>query len=148
GELITDDKTARSVMKNMERTGILEGRDEAAWKFCFTKADFRWNSKQRGMACTEELSLANFDGKPVNRNFESKMLVEHRRSGENMFLYMEIASGTWIYINTQRNVTYVWTSDEALNQSIVNDGPKVSNDNYTLRTAAPSMVDRFVRKFE
>ncbi len=148
GELISDDKTARTVMKNMERTGILEGRDEAAWKFCFTKADFRWNSKQRGMACTEELSLANFDGKTVNRDFEAKMLVEHRRSGENMFLYMEISAGNWIYINTQRNVTYVWTSDELLNQSIINEGPKVSTDTYTLRTAAPSMVDRFLRKME
>jgi hypothetical protein len=164
GELIRDDKDARAVMKAIETTGKMEPRGEAGWKFCFTEADFRWDSRRRGMANTSEVAMANFDGRPVNRTFNTTMLVEHRRSGENLFMYIEIAKGSWVYLNAQRNVVYVWSSDEVLNQAIINEGQSLgtdmrkrkkarkkenlNTDTYMVRTAAPSMVDRFLRRFE
>jgi hypothetical protein len=164
GELIRDDKDARAVMKAIETTGKMEPRGEAGWKFCFTEADFRWDSRRRGMANTSEVALANFDGRPVNRTFNTTMLVEHRRSGENVFMYIEIAKGSWVYLNAQRNIVYIWSSDEVLNQAIINEGQSLgtdmrkrkkarkkenlNTDTYMVRTAAPSMVDRFLRRFE
>lgn len=148
GEMITDDKSARSIIKNLEKTGNLTGKDEAEYKIVLSDATFRWDSKRRGMFCNDNVDVASIAGTPVNKSVKTTMLMEHKRSGENMYIYLEIGDNDWIYINLTRNIAYMLSSDAKLNETLVNTADKTGAEDFYIRMATQRQVDKFLAKFE
>ncbi len=148
GEMVADDKTARTIIKNIEKTGQISGKDEAEYKIILSDATFRWDSRLKGMYCNDQVSMASFAGSPVNRTIDVTMLMEHKRSGENMYIYLEFANNDWLYINLQKNVVYMFSSDPKLNEIITATADKIGVDDFYVRMATQRQVDRFLGKFE
>jgi len=148
GEMVADDKTARTIIKGIEKTGQISGKDEAEYKIILSDATFRWDSKLKGMYCNDQVALASFAGTPVNKNISATMLMEHKRSGENMYIYLEFANNDWLYINLQKNVAYMFSSDPKLNEIIIATADKIGMDDFYVRMATQRQVDRFLGKFE
>lgn len=148
GEMVEDDKTARTIIKNIEKTGQIAGKDEAEYKVILSDATFRWDSKLKGMYCNDQVALASFAGQAVNKNIEVTMLMEHKRSGENMYMYLEFANNDWLFINLQKNVAYMFSSDPKLNEIITATMDKIGMDDFSIRMATQRQVDRFLGKFE
>lgn len=148
GEMISDEKSAKSTIKNLEKTGVLGNKDEAGYKLVLNDATFRWDSKRRGMFCNDQVELINFAGTPVNKTINATMLLEHKRSGENMYIYLEFGNNDWLYINLQKNVSYMLSSDPKLNEIMVATAEKIGLDDFYVRFATTRQVDRFLAKFE
>jgi hypothetical protein len=148
GEMVSDDKNARAIIKNIEKTGQLSGKDEADYKIVLSDATFRWDSKLKGMFCNDQVEMASFAGNPVNKTISATMLMEHKRSGENMYIYLEFANNDWLYINLQKNVAYMFSSDPKLNEIIIATADKIGMDDFYVRMATQRQVDRFLGKFE
>lgn len=147
GEMIADEKNARTVIKNLEKTGSVTGKDEASYKLILNDAKFRWDSKRRGMFCDDAVELVSLAGIPINKTVNAVMLLEHKRSGENMYVYLEFGNNDWIYINLQKNVSYMISSDAKLNEIMINSASKIGLDDFYVRMATQRQVDRFLAKF-
>jgi hypothetical protein len=148
GEMIQDERTAKSVIKNLEKTGQLTGKDEASYKVVLNDATFRWDSKRRGMFCNDQVELVSFAGTPVNKAINATILLEQKRSGENMYVYLEFGNNDWIYINLQKTVSYMLSSDPKLNEIMINTAEKVGLDDFYVRMATQRQVDKFLARFE
>lgn len=147
GEMITDDKNARTIIKNIEKTGQLSGKEEAEYTFVLSDATFRWDSKLRGMYCNDEVSVASFAGTPVNKNIKVTMLLEQKRGGENMYIYMDFGGNEWIYINLTKTIAFILSSDVKLNEILINTADKLPATDFYVKPATQRQVDRFLQKF-
>lgn len=148
GEMIAEEKTARTVIANLEKTGQLTGKDEASYKLVLNDANFRWDSRRRGMFCNDQVELVSFAGAPVNKTINATILLEHKRSGENMYIYLEFGNNDWVYINLQKTVSYMLSSDPKLNETMIATAEKLGLDDFYFRMATQRQVDKFLAKFE
>lgn len=136
------------MIANVEKTGILSGKDEANYKFVFSNSTFRWDSKRKGLVCNGEVEWANFAGTSINRTVNVSMLVEHKRSGENIHIYIDINGTDWIYINLTKIAAYVTSSDIKLNEIFSLTAEKAATEDFSLRVGTPRMKDRFLLRME
>lgn len=146
GEMVSDDKTARTIIKNIEKSGEVNGKDEAEYKLILSDATFRWDSKLRGMYCNDNVSVASFAGTPVNKDIKTTMLLEHKRGGENMYIYFDFGGNEWIYINLTKTVANILSSDQKLNEILVNTAEKLPAKDYYVKPATPKQVERFLKR--
>ncbi|MBL7811560.1 MAG: hypothetical protein JNL57_05005 [Bacteroidetes bacterium] len=147
GEMVTDDKSARAMIKNIEKTGNLTGKDEAEYKLVLSDATFRWDSRRRGMYCNDNVSVASVAGTPVNKNIKATMLLEHKRSGENMYIYLDLGGSEWLYVNLTKTTAYILSSDTKLNEILINTAEKLPVEDFYVRQATQKQVERFLAKF-
>ena len=146
GEMVADEKNAKKIIDNITFKDVLAGKEEAEYKMIFDNATFRWDSKLRGMYCNDDIDLINFDGTPIHKSVKVNMLVEHKRSGENIYLYLEFGDNEYFYINLQKNFAYVLSSNAKLNEIFVNTRDKIGTDEYFLRPASERLIQRFRNK--
>lgn len=146
GEMVAEDKTARNIIKNIEKNGEVSGKDEAEYKLILSDATFRWDSKFRGMYCNDNVSVASFAGTPINKDIKTTMLLEHKRGGENMYIYFDFGGNEWIYINLTKTVANILSSDVKLNEILVNTADKLKVDDFYVKPATQRQVDRFLKR--
>jgi hypothetical protein len=146
GEMIEDPKNAQKMIDNIVFKDVLAGKEEANYKMILNNVNFRWNSRLRGMYSHEAVELINFDGTPIQKSVNVTMLVEHKRSGENIYLYMTYGDNQYFYINLQKNFAYVLSSDSKLNEIFAESYDKIKTDEYFLRKASPRQIIRFKDK--
>jgi len=146
GEMIEDPKNAQKIIDNIVFKDVLVGKEEANYKMILNNVNFRWNSRLRGMYSHEAVELINFDGTPIQKSVNVTMLVEHKRSGENIYLYMTYGDNQYFYINLQKNFAYVLSSDSKLNEIFAESYDKIKTDEYFLRKASPRQIIRFKDK--
>lgn len=148
GEMMDNDKNARQAISNVEKNGELTGKDEAGYKFVLSDATFRWDSKLRGMYSNDLISIASIAGKPINKDMKAIVLLEHKRSGQNMYMYLDLGANDYLYINLTKTVAYIYCSDQNMQQVLSNTADKIKADNFFVRPATDRQVDRFLRRFE
>jgi hypothetical protein len=148
GEMMADEKSYRQALENLMKNGELKGKDEAEYKLVLSDATFRWDSKMRGMYCNDIVSVASISGKPINKNMHAVMLLEHKRSGQNMYVYLDLGANDYIYINLTKTGANVYATDQNLQQILTNTVDKVKAENYFIRPATERQVDKFLRRFE
>ncbi len=146
GEMVAEDKTARTIIKNIEKNGELTGKDEAEYTLILSDATFRWDSKYRGMYCNDNVSVASFAGTPINKDIKTTMLLEHKRGGENMYIYFDFGGNEWIYINLTKTVANILSSDVKLNEILVNTTDKLKVEDFYVKPATPKQVERFLKR--
>ena len=148
GEMMENEKSYRQVVENLMKNGELKGKDEAEYKLVLSDATFRWDSKLRGMYCNDIVSVASIAGKPINKNMHAVMLLEHKRSGQNMYVYLDLGANDYIYINLTKTGAIVYSTDQNLQQILTNTADKVKAENYFIRPATERQVEKFLRRFE
>lgn len=148
GEMITNKVAGKAIAKGIEKNGQIEARDEANAKLVMSHAEFVWDQTKRGLANSSPVDIAIIGGTQINKKFKSNIMIEHRRSGENLYIYLEINDQDWVFFNCVRNTMYIVSNVQKLNDVIINQGEKVSTDNFNLRVGTLSMKDKFLRKFE
>lgn len=146
GEMVAEDKTARNIIKNIEKKGELSGKDEAEYTLILSDATFRWDSKFRGMYCNDNVSVASFAATPINKVIKTTMLLEHKRGGENMYIYFDFGGNEWIYINLTKTVANIISSDVKLNVILVNTADKLKVEDFYVKPATPKQVERFLKR--
>ena len=62
------------------------------------------------MYCNDFVSVASIAGKPINKNMHAVMLLEHKRSGQNMYVYLDLGANDYIYINLTKTGANVYAT--------------------------------------
>jgi len=107
-----------------------------------------FDHRHRSLMSYGDISIAALDGKNVNRSYKCVMGLEKRRSGDKLDVYIEFNEYEWIYMNYVRGVLYIFSSDNDLNELIVNHGGKVSNGTYKLRKGTPRGMYKLLDKVD
>lgn len=144
GEMVADEKNARTMIKNIEKTGQLSGKEEADYKFILTDAAFRWDTRLRGMYCNDLVTLVSLAGTPLNTDIKTTLLLESKSRSQYMHMYFDLGGGEWIYFRVSKNRAEMLSSDQKLNDLWIAAAKSV--EGYTLSNTTIKMVDRFLKK--
>ena len=147
GEMMENEKAYRQAVENLMKDGEFKGKDEANYKFVLSDATFRWDGRMRGMFCNDVVSIASINGKPVNKAVNATMLLEHKRSGDNMYIYFDLGNNEVIYMQLTKTTVALYSSDEELLQIFSKTASKLKADNFYMRTATEKQMERFLRRF-
>lgn len=146
GEMMESDKSYKNALESLMKDGQFRGKDEANYMFVMTDANFRWEAKLRGMYCTDVVSIASISGTPVNKGVKATMLLEHKRSGDNMYIYFDLGNNESLYMQLTKTTVTLYSSDEELTQIFAKTSSKLKADNFYMRMATEKQVERFLRK--
>lgn len=129
---------------------IKEVNERAPEKAMFFVAASNWyfNNRTNSFICNGSIDLASINGVNINKRFGAIIVVDKKRSGDDIHIYIELNPNEFIYLNYVRGVMYAYSTDEKFNQIILDKGEKISNDDYSLRRGTPRSIDKLLRRFE
>jgi hypothetical protein len=100
------------------------------------------------MYCDDIVSVASIAGKPINKSLRATMLLEHKRSGQNMYMYLELGAKDYIYINLTKTVANIYCSDEKMQGVLAATMSKIKAEGFYIRPATERQAEKFIRRFE
>ena len=103
-----------------------KSKDITSSQFLISESQWYFDHRHRSLISNGEITIAALGGKNVNRSYKCVMGLEKRRSGDRLNIYLEFNEYEWIYMNYVRGILYIYSSDNDVNQLIVNEGGKVS----------------------
>jgi hypothetical protein len=147
GEMVAEPKVYRNIIQGIEKNNKLEGKAEANYKLILSDATFRWDNKMRGMYCNDNVIVASIAGEPVNKEMKAVMLLESKRAGENMYVYLNYGDD-YVFFNISKNKCAIYASDPKLTEILVNSAEKIKAKDYYIIQTTERNVDKFLRKIE
>jgi hypothetical protein len=154
GEMVENKKVYDGIINDIEKENaikgnstLLGGKDETNYNFILTDADFRWDSRLRGMYCNDNVILASVAGKPINKSITTSMFLESRRGSEKMHLYFSNGQAT-VYFFLTRNRLSIYSDDEQLKTIMDKTNHKVKGDNFQVILSSERSMDKFLRKID
>jgi len=93
------------------------------------------------------VSIASINGTPVNKGVNATMLLEHKRSGDNMYIHFDLGNNEVLYMQLTKTTVSLYSTDDELNQIFVKTASKLKAENFYMRMATEKQVERFMRRF-
>lgn len=112
------------------------------------KSNWSFDNRTSSFISRGEMDFASLNGVNINKKFNAMIVVDKKRSGDDVHIYIELSSSQYFYFNYVRGVMYAISTDDKFNQAILEKGEKISNDEYSLRLGTLRSVDRFLRRFD
>jgi hypothetical protein len=107
-----------------------------------------YNQKLGAFAGYDDVEIATIKDKVINQTFESRILVEQKRSGTSIVVYIKVSKYDWFYFEYQRGNLFVASTDKEFNDAIIEKGPKINKQGYIIRPASPTKVNRQIEKMD
>ncbi|MFM1898518.1 MAG: hypothetical protein RL577_758 [Bacteroidota bacterium] len=145
-EMMENPKSVKAAIERLDFDGTLVCKDELEYTFVISDADFRWDSRMRGMWCSDDVTLAAMGGQSVGKRINMTMMLEHKRSGENLHLYMDLGSGEFFYVNLTKTIAYVYCNNADMKMLLAETADKIKADNFYIRPTTERNVERFLRR--
>jgi hypothetical protein len=145
---LLSDKQFKKVLKDIESIGELKSVDELDRDFLISKTQFHYSPVHKALISTEPIEVANIKGKVINKKFNSRMMIERKRSATRIVLYFEVTKYDWFYFEFYRGNLYVSSTDKEFNDAIIQKGQKMTEQGYVIRPASPRSVDKMLDKIE
>ncbi|MBC7425411.1 MAG: hypothetical protein H7321_02655 [Bacteroidia bacterium] len=148
-ELIADNKTITKELKSISSSNKILGEDELSSGFLFSDMNIYFERVRRKFINTGPVGVCLFDGKPINKTFETTMTIEKRTNGGDKFtILMDAGNGEWLFLDYVRGVLYVVSSNAAINTAVSAYAEKQVDTEFTLRLGTERSKDNFLRKLE
>ena len=147
GEMIASPKVLRNAISGIEKSNQLKGKDECDYTLVMSDATFRWDNKMRGMYCNDNVIIASIAGTPINKEVKATMLLESKRSGENMFIYLNYGED-FVFFNITKSKCAIYASDPKLTEILINTANKVKAKDFYIMQTTERTVDKFLKKIE
>lgn len=116
--------------------------------FFIAASNWRFDNRNNAFICNGAIDIASINGVNINKRFGAILVVDKKRSGDDIHIYIEFTPNEFIYLNYVRGVMYAYATDDKFNQIILEKGEKISNDDYSLRRGTPRSVDKLLRRFD
>src|SRR5690606_13179647 len=87
-ELISDEKNVSKMIKSLESSGTIVPEGEFKSGFVFTDVNIAFERVRRKFISTGPINLALFNGVVVNKSFTATIVVEKRRTGDKIYIYI------------------------------------------------------------
>lgn len=86
--------------------------------FQFGQLTLKWSSRARAFISEGPLPLLAIANKPINKQVKGYVMLEVKRSGDVMSIYLENGKGGWYTFQYANGIMLAYTSDEKLNSKI------------------------------
>jgi hypothetical protein len=141
-------KKYNKIVKEIEEMDELNPIDEIKNDILITKVNLHYSSALRALVSTDKIDLAYVDDLAVKRSYNSRILVESRRSGTRFVFYLEVSKYDWFYFEYQRGNLYIYSTDKEFNDAIRQKSRKINERGFTIRSATPIKVSRQIEKID
>jgi len=129
--------------------------DELNTRLVFNDLKFKWNEETDSYKSFGKLGIANVNKEEVNKYVDGGIMIEKKRSGDIVDIYIEIDKRNWYYFNYRRGLMKVVSSNEDFNKQIKElkrDDRRYDNkkgeDPFTFMFGSDRERKSFIRKFE
>jgi hypothetical protein len=143
---LLEEKEYQKLKKEIQDFGELKANDELESDLLFTDTKLYYNKKMRAFTGYDKVELASVKEKVINQSFDSRILVEQKRSGTRVVFYLQVSKYDWFYFEYQRGNLFIYSTDKEFNDAIREKAPKINKQGYIIRMASPTKVDRQLDK--
>jgi hypothetical protein len=153
-ELLGADK-AEEVIAEISMYGSLQKVPEAMKQtLVLSDVTLAWNEEARAWVSQGDLGLASVAGKSLLRKIPGKLVVERKRSGDVLTLYLEAGSKDWYLFSYSRSLMQALAADNEFNTIIREEKPddrtqdvKKGEQSYRYIISTERKRRDFIRKF-
>lgn len=146
-ELLEPKKFER-VWKSVQESGNLDINGELGTDFIFSSTNLAYNKRLGAFAGYDPIEIASIKDKSINQAFDSRILIEQKRSGTLIILYIQVSKYDWFYFEYQRGNLFIGSTDKEFNEALRDKAGKINKQGYILRPASPTKVDRQIEKMD
>lgn len=145
-----DEKKYKKVKDDIESFGEIQfpPLTEFSPNILFSHMQFYYSWPQNAFVSYSPVSIANINNEVVNKEFNSRLMIQQRRSGTRIVLYIEVTKYDWFYFEYYRGNLMVYSTDKEFNQAIIEKGRKLSGNGYVIRPASPRSVTRMMDQMD
>lgn len=144
--IISDEKLAGKMVKNLESTGYISSDGEFKTGFVFTDVDLAYNRVRRKFIATGSINMPLFNGVAINKKFTTTIAIEKKRSGDKIYLYIECDNGDWVYMEYMRGSIIIATNNNELATAVSTESNKAADDQLIIRIGNEKMKDNFLKR--
>lgn len=87
--------------------GFKKFPEEMNQTILFTQLQLKWNPDRGSYQSVGKIGIGNISNKPVNKFFDGKLEITHRRGGDSFTLYLETEPGSYFFFNYSRGLMQV-----------------------------------------
>jgi hypothetical protein len=145
-ELLTE-KHFREALEAMN-SGGMPLFDETTATLFISEIKMSWNQDRKAYISEGKIGITAIGGTKLEKKVEGKMMIQRKKSGDEITFYFQTDNDNWYYINFLRRNLYVYSSNDAFNNGIREYYSQVSTDQYNLKLATPRAKTKFLNSFE
>lgn len=148
-EFLTN-KQLKKILKNKSEGDNLEFPKEMEYDFILSSVRLFTQAKMNSLISIDPISILRIKDQSIQKQIESKMEINLKRSGTRFKWYLEIDKYNWFYFDFFRGNLMVYSTDESFNQSIYDrkQMKEINRKGYYVRLASPRSVTRWLDKIE
>ena len=121
---------ARRMKDEMSLYGAVKSMPQAMLHtVLFTNVHFKWNQQSHSYQSYGKIGIGNIMGQQVNRMVDGMIEITHKRSGDEMDVYLDVDGKAWYYFGYTRGVMQTQSS----NQNYVNIIKNLSNKDRRMK---------------
>jgi hypothetical protein len=129
--------------------------EELNKRLVFSDVKFKWNQESNSYKSFGQLGVGNINKEEVNKYVDGGIMIEKRRSGDIVDIYLEIDPQNWYYFNYRRGLMKAVSSNEEFNkqiQELKRDDRRYDNkkgeEPFTFMLGTDRERKSFMRSFE
>lgn len=145
-ELLSPDNF-NDALKNLTSGSIPIYKETEASIF-ISQVKLVWDQERKAWISEGKIGITAIAGTKIEKMVTGKLMIERKRSGDEITFYFETGGDHWYYMNFLRRNMYVYSSEDAYNNSVREFYQEVSKDGYTLKLASPRAKIKFLNSFE
>ncbi len=116
---------ATDVLRELSMYGTLRKTPQPLQQaVILSKVEMDWKEGERMWVSRGNIGLAAVGGKQLNREIPGMLVIERKRSGDILTLYLEAGPKSWYYFNYTRGLMQAISSNEAFNTVIREEKPE------------------------
>ncbi|MDX5321649.1 MAG: hypothetical protein LPK45_10980, partial [Bacteroidota bacterium] len=144
---LLDEKEYKEVSE-MVKTGTIPIVKNLEGLFFISEIKLVWDQERKAYVSEGPIGITSIGNTKFEKKVEGKLMIERKRSGDEITFYFQTDNNHWYYINYLRNNLYIYSSESDFNNLVREKYEEVSKDGYTLKLASPRAKIKFLNSFE
>lgn len=112
------EKSDKLISELSIKGGLKKLPDEVRGSIVFGDISFEWDELEEAFVSKGAFSIATILKKPVYRELKGKVVLQRKRTGDEMTMFIMINENMYYYFSYARNTMSVYSSDEEFNNSL------------------------------
>ena len=129
-------------------TGSIPVFKELEGLFYISEVKLVWDQERQAYVSEGLIGISFLGDTKFEKKVEGKLMIERKRSGDEITFYFQTDDNHWYYINYLRNNLYIYSSEQDFNNLIRTQYEEVNTDGYFLKLASPRAKIKFLNSFE
>ena len=144
---LLEEKEYTAAMEEIKLGGIPISKNLEGLLF-ISEIKLVWDQNRKAYVSEGPIGITSVGNTKFEKKVEGKMMIERKRSGDEITLYFQTDDNHWYFINYLRNNLYIYSSESEFNNLVREKYSEVSKDGYTLKLASPRAKIKFLNSFE